>query len=737
MHTDTLWRGLWLVLALAIAPGAFAQEPVVEEHEAPDALSTLAVPLPENLGDFVVNEEAAILLGKALFWDVQVGSDGQVACATCHYHAGADHRTKNTVNPGPDGEFDIVGEPGDCVDGLSFLNPREASIDDVVGSQGVRKKDFEGINMAPGAIVDCGLAVMDETFLAQRQVTGRQAPTVINAVFNHRNFWDGRAQNDFNGVDPFGSRNSDAYVHCVVDGAIEQESISLKDASLASQAVGPVNSEIEMAWSGRAFRDVAKKLFALRPLAQQRVAADDGVLGPYVHMSGFGLDADYLIMVKDAFNSKYWDSMELFNEAGDVDPAGTYSLAEQNFSLFWGLAVMMYEATLVSDDTPYDAYALGDDSALTDQEKKGLDVFLNEGKCINCHEGPEFTGATITQLGSGASGDLLETSIIEDMIMGDGNQAFYDSGFYNIGVRPTAEDIGLGGVDPWGKPLSFTRLDKQGNVNGDCHEDLICSISGDARVAVDGSFKTPTLRNIELTGPYFHSGRYATLESVVDFYLRRGDSTKLADGSGDTTGTGPLGEGGSGGSNLDADIERLELDNTDSLALVAFMKALTDERVRYEEAPFDHPELVLPNGDLLPAVGAGGLSALGLAPINTFAEELAEDCSTFGPDPDVFTSCDVEGDEGLVITKVWYNVDRARWIVKGNVDTVAGQAITAYLGESDGPMIGSTVVGDTYFEIIPGDAVGPDAHPDTTATYITVVTSLGTEVQMPIVFRGL
>ena len=724
-----------LALTFALSGATFAQEPVVEESHAPDALSTLTIPLPENLGDFVTNEEAAILLGKALFWDVQVGSDGQVSCATCHYHAGADHRTKNTTHPGPDGAFDLA-DPGDCVDGLDFLTPEQLAIDDVVGSQGVRKKDFEGINL--GDIVDCGLAVMDSTFLENRQVTGRQAPTVINAVFNHRQFWDGRAQNDFNGVDPFGFRNPDAYINCVVDGAIVQESISLKDASLASQAVGPPNSEIEMAWSGREFRNIARKLFSLRPLAEQQVAADDSVLGGYVHASGLGLDHDYQQMIKDAFASKYWDSIALFDMDGNESATGEYSLIEQNFSLFWGLAVMLYEATLVSDDAPYDRYALGDTSALTELEQHGLDVFLNEGKCISCHEGPEFTGATITQLGNGASGDLLATSIIEDMIMGDGNQAFYDSGFYNIGVRPTAEDIGLGGVDPWGKPLSWTRLDKQGNANGDCPSDLLCSLPDDARVAVDGAFKTPTLRNIELTGPYFHSGRYPTLEQVVNFYIRRGDSRPLMDGSGDTTGTGPLGEGGTGGSNLDADIERLQLDAKDSAGLVAFMKALTDERVRYEEAPFDHPELVLPNGNLLPAVGAGGLSALGLAPINTFEEELAAPCDSFGPDPDVNSVCEGDGGDGMFLVRAIYNVDRGRWFVDGEVLVDAGQSFTAYWGGTDGEIIGSTSnITQLTFRVKPADFAGPAASPGVGPDFVTVVSSTGSVATYPLTYRGI
>ncbi|MGA0869258.1 MAG: cytochrome c peroxidase, partial [Planctomycetota bacterium] len=52
------------------------------------------------MDDYVVDENAAILLGKALFWDQQVGSDG-MACASCHFHAGADNRVAHQLSPGP------------------------------------------------------------------------------------------------------------------------------------------------------------------------------------------------------------------------------------------------------------------------------------------------------------------------------------------------------------------------------------------------------------------------------------------------------------------------------------------------------------------------------------------------------------------------------------------------------------------------------------------------------------
>ncbi len=66
----------------------------------PGDLRAVTVPTPPNLDDFVRDPAMARALGKALFWDMQVGSDGVQACASCHFRAGADPRSKNQVSPG-------------------------------------------------------------------------------------------------------------------------------------------------------------------------------------------------------------------------------------------------------------------------------------------------------------------------------------------------------------------------------------------------------------------------------------------------------------------------------------------------------------------------------------------------------------------------------------------------------------------------------------------------------------
>src|SRR4028119_2467332 len=108
------------------------------------------------------------------------------------------------------------------------------------------------------------------------------------------------------------------------------------------------------------------------------------------------------------------------------------------------------------------------------------------------------------------------------MNVGNG-QAVYDNAFYNIGVLPTLEDLGVGGKDPFGNPLSESRLAAQGRFESLLNATPNIAVDPNERITADGAFKTPGLRNIELTGPYFHNGGQLTLRQVVDFYNRGGD----------------------------------------------------------------------------------------------------------------------------------------------------------------------------------------------------------------------
>lgn len=608
-----------------------------------------------SLSDYVVNKPAAVRLGKALFWDMNVGSDGSTACASCHFSAGADNRGKNQLAPplldvdpkvaavfskpakspawGPNHALAPADFPTHV---LSDIFNRDSAIvsttSDIVGSQGVFDANFT----QPGQsrFDDCTLRT-DATFqvggINTRRVAPRNSPTVINAALNVRNFWDGRANNVFNGFSPFGPRDPDAaiWVTSSAGGPATKASLALKDASAASQAVGPPGSNIEMSCGGRTFPNIARRMLDTPALNRQAIAADDSVLRSFA----MGAKPKYRDLIQAAFQPRLWNSTQQVSLGGVP-----FSQIEANFPLFFGLAIQMYEATLISDQAPLDQYVQGNTGALNAQQIRGMQVFTGKGMCINCHSGPELTSAA-TKL------RLTPTERVESMKMGDGQTALYDNGFYNIGVRSTSEDFGVGAKDPWGNPLSFTRqyrtMVSGGKVpdiftvdpckfevalsKGAC--DPVRTKPGtDFRDAVDGAFKTPTLRNVALTGPYFHNGSRSTLEQVVEFYNRGGD--RRGSDASNTSGFGI------NPSNLDADVRPLGLTAAESADLVAFLRdALLDPRVTWERAPFDHPSLEITNGHIgdtsqvsgpidpnaprraqdntlqLPSVGAAGRSA--------------------------------------------------------------------------------------------------------------------------------
>jgi cytochrome c peroxidase len=496
----------------SLPPALFFFSLIAAPLAAQRSLTTVPIPLPGNLDTFVKNRPAAIRLGTALFWDEQTGGDGRVACATCHFKAGVDDRTVNTINPGPNGAFDGVPSPGGTLTAAHF----PIRNDNIVGSQGVVRADFIALDPGnPLAADQCSL-VDDGVFFPNRQVTGRNVPSTIMAIFNRDNFWDGRAKREFNGVTPAGNVTPLPTILIDNGNGPVATSVILSPASAASQAVGPPNNQVEMSCAGRTFPLLGRKLLGRQPLALQVVADDDSVLGSLSQEPGTGLSTTYPDMVRAAFQD-------------NLHSAGA-SQMEANFSFFWGVAVMLYESTLIPNQTPFDRFAAGNSSAMTSAQRAGLAVFNDQGRCDHCHGGATFTGAAIV----GGEGDS----------------------FANTGVTPTAAD---GGRQPENK----------------------------------GKFKTPTLRNVELTGPYFHNGRYLTLRQVVEFYNRGGDVRN---------------------EDMSSQIRPLGLSSTQKANLVEFMLALTDERVRFERAPFDHPSLNPPNFGAVGPVGAGGRAT----PIRTF-----------------------------------------------------------------------------------------------------------------------
>ena len=354
-----------------------------------------------------------------------------------------------------------------------------------------------------------------------------------------------------------------------------------------------------MSCGGRTFADIGRRMLDTLMLKQQRISSTDSVLGP---VSG-ARRPTYRELIKNAFQPRLWNATQQVSLGG-----APYTQMEANFPLFFGLAIQLYESTLISDQAPLDAYLQGDHTAMNSQQVQGMNLFLGKGKCVNCHGGAELTNAGSRLL-------FHPRERIERMVMADSLTTLYDNGFYNTGVRPTSEDLALGGSDAWGNPLSFTREYNTVLQGGQIPDPLdvdVCTFEArlspaipcDAtlkpnvgfRDAVDGAFKTPTLRNIALTGPYFHNGSRATLQQVMEFYNRGGD--RRGEDASNTSGFEHPAVNQHNGSNLDPDMTRLNLTPDEVDALVKFMEVgLTDPRVAWERAPFDHPSLVLAQGE--------------------------------------------------------------------------------------------------------------------------------------------
>jgi cytochrome c peroxidase len=183
----------------------------------------------------------------------------------------------------------------------------------------------------------------------------------------------------------------------------------------------------------------------------------------------------------------------------------------------------------------FDRFMEGDDDALSQDQLRGLLAFIKtpssrgdavrppfsrksvfsgvgRGGCVLCHSGPEFTEATYTaarrtRISAFPTVQLVDGRLVELKTV----SAYFDQGYSNIGVRPTGEDIGRGAS--LGQPLSFTRAAKAQLAFAQslppCGRRRFPCPLGE-RDLLDGAFKIPSLRNVELTGPYFHSGGQGT-----------------------------------------------------------------------------------------------------------------------------------------------------------------------------------------------------------------------------------
>lgn len=162
----------------------------------------------------------------------------------------------------------------------------------------------------------------------------------------------------------------------------------------------------------------------------------------------------------------------------------------------FGKAIAAYEKRIVSKNSAFDRWVAGSESAMTVSQKRGLKIFVGKGNCIRCHSGPNFS----------------------------------DGKFHNLGVPQT--DLSGTGFDE-GRSTGITRVTSTatssngffGTATGRYTEGAASRVTGLTASSADtGAFKTPTLRSVNKTPPYFHNGIMSNLWDVVNFYNFAGNA---------------------------------------------------------------------------------------------------------------------------------------------------------------------------------------------------------------------
>jgi cytochrome c peroxidase len=228
-------------------------------------------------------------------------------------------------------------------------------------------------------------------------------------------------------------------------------------------------------------------------------------------------------------------------------------------------AIASFERTIVAGDSPWDRwYYGGDENAVSEQVKRGFNVFLTKGRCVSCH--------TIEQ-----------------------NYAlFTDNRFHNIGVgvNRIQEEIPKFAPAFLSAKAAGTDVDKAVLTNP--------KVSELGRFAVTetldeiGAFKTSTLRNVAVTAPFMHDGSLKTLRDVVEHY-NNGGVTRKDD---------PVNDFLSGG------IRPLNLTEEEITDLVAFLESLTSPQFAEQKAASANPVSCNVKTTVAAAAAAPGSSAV-------------------------------------------------------------------------------------------------------------------------------
>lgn len=268
--------------------------------------------------------------------------------------------------------------------------------------------------------------------------TPRHAPHLFNLAWSRWLYWDGRRD------------------------------------SLWSQAISPLEAQAE---HGLSRLEVTTAIAADEALA----SGYEAVFGPLPDASGWPARARPVPDEPDHPDALAW---------ADLDEADREAI-NTAFSNT-GKAIEAYERLLVTGPAPFDAFAeallAGDDlgaDAIDNQARRGLQLFVGDAGCIQCHSGPLLTDHAFHNIGLGPRSWLDEA----DRGRWDGLEKALDNEFNGAGAYSD---------DPEAATLKLETAIRD-------PESL-------------GGFKTPGLRNIALSAPYMHGGHFETLEEVVEHY---------------------------------------------------------------------------------------------------------------------------------------------------------------------------------------------------------------------------
>ncbi|MGO1117246.1 cytochrome-c peroxidase [Rhodovibrionaceae bacterium A322] len=195
------------------------------------------------------------------------------------------------------------------------------------------------------------------------------------------------------------------------------------------------------------------------------------------------------------------------------------------------MAIAAFERTLVQTDTPYDNYLKGDEAALSDQQKRGLDLFVGKAQCVTCHNGPLLTNEKYYNLGVPPAKEWEDDALSQITF----RYELYAKGSTEEMYRKTKDDPGF----------YFRSKEK----------------------ADKGKFRVPSLRYTKYSYPYMHNGQLETLKDVVEFYNAGGGENEFSANKTDL-------------------IQPLNLSEQEVDDLVAFIESMSGEEIL-----MDYPEL--------------------------------------------------------------------------------------------------------------------------------------------------